>query len=120
MRTLKFDTTIGLILDTTDTIVLLTDLDALASKIEQRLRFFLGEWFLNTQAGIPYFQEIFEKPVDASLIVSLINADIVQEPDVESVQDTSIDYNRDARSFKYNANVVTIYGTSAISTGVTI
>lgn len=35
--------------------------DAIAQHIRIRLRFFYGEWFQNTDEGIPYFQELLEK-----------------------------------------------------------
>lgn len=31
--------------------------DAIAQKLRQRLRFFLGEWFLDTRLGIPYLRD---------------------------------------------------------------
>lgn len=41
------------------------------SIVEQRLRtkfrFFKKEWFLNTNAGMPYFQHILDKPTEGSL-----------------------------------------------------
>ena len=121
MRTFSFNATIGLLLDDTGTtLVLLTDLEALVSKITQRLQFFLGEWFLNTTIGVPYFQHIFEKPVDPSLIVILLNDQITQEPDVETVDEASIEFNREQRTFSYSAVVTTIYGTAPVSTSVTV
>ena len=32
--------------------------DAIAQKVRQRLRMFLGEWFLDTRLGVPYFREV--------------------------------------------------------------
>ena len=120
MRTLQFNNTAGLILDASNSLIVLTDLEALVNKIEQRMKFFSEEWFLNTTTGIPYFQQIFEKPVDPSLIISLINDDIVQEPDVISVSESSMDFDRQNRTFQYSATVNTIYGSSTVESGVTI
>ena len=37
------------------------NIDGLVQRIKIRLLVFLGEWFLNIDRGIPYFQEILEK-----------------------------------------------------------
>jgi hypothetical protein len=45
--------------------------DTLADVVDQRLRtkanFRKGEWFLNTEAGLPYFEHILDKPTEQVL-----------------------------------------------------
>ena len=120
MRIFDFDPSIGLIVGSNKQLTILTDLDALKCKVEQRLRFFLGEWFLNTSDGIPYFQQIFEKPVNDGLIISLINNDLIQETDITSIDDVSIDFDRMNRNFTYTATIVSTYGTTSVSSGITV
>lgn len=116
MRSLSFDKDTGLIINSDDNLSIVTDLNALVQKIEQRLRFFLTEWFLDTSQGVAYFQEIFEKPENDTLIVNLLNAEILKESDVNSVSDATIDYDITNRNFSYSATVNTIYGSSTVST----
>jgi len=120
MRTIAFDPEIGMIVNSAKAIDMLTDLDALVSKIEQRLRFFLEEWFLDTTVGIAYFQEIFEKPVDPALIISLINADINLEKEVASIQGASFEFDRTTRQFSYSATIISSYGVAQISSGIVV
>ncbi len=120
MRTLAFDNITGLQLSSDKSLIILTDLNSLVSKIQQRLRFLFGEWFLNTTVGVTYFQQIFRKPVDPSLIVSVLNSEILKEPDVQTVTDSSIDFDQSNRIFNYSARVETTFGTTTLSEEVTI
>lgn len=115
MRTFAFSPTFGLIVDETDNFVTLSGLDALVQKVQNRLRFFLGEWFLNTTVGVPYFQEVFQKPVDPSLIVSIINTEIYKEQDVTEISDINFTYDSALRTFSYSAFIVSIYGSSQLN-----
>lgn len=117
LRTLSFSPSIGLDISSDKSIIILTDLDALVNKIEQRLQFFLEEWFLDTTAGVPYLQQIFTKPVDAGLIVNIISDEISKEKDVEQVQNASIDFDKENRNFFYTANISTVYGNATVSAG---
>lgn len=53
-----------------------------AQALRIKLSFFLGEWFLNTQAGIPYFQSIFIKTPDLNLIEDVFKTEILSVKDV--------------------------------------
>ena len=120
MKTFEFDIDIGIVLNNSKSFVVLDDLEALVNKIEQRLQFFLAEWFLDITQGIAYFQQIFENPVDPGLIVSLINDDISKEPDVTQIKGVSIQYDSLLRSFSYSSTIDTSFGTTQISGGVQI
>lgn len=117
MRTLSFNNIEGLIVGSNNSLIILTDLNALVDKIRERLNFFLGEWFLNSTVGVPYFQEIFEKPLNSSLIVSILNAEILKEPDVTDVTNSVVEFDETTRKFNYSANVQTIYGPTTVETG---
>lgn len=116
MRTLASDNINGLLLSTTKSLFLNQDLDALRDKVTQRLRFFLGEWFLDTTQGVPYLQQIFATTTNTSLIVSILNNEILKESDVTSIESSSNEYNSVTREFFYSATLNTIYGTTTVST----
>lgn len=75
--------------------------------------FFKGEWFLNTNFGIPYFQEIFvsaNAKDDADTVFKLA---IVQMQGVERLLKFSSTYNNTTREFlidfsvQFNGEVIT-------------
>lgn len=65
--------------------VMVEDADATAQQIRIRLRMFLGEWFLDTRQGMPYFQKIVGKKRRKALIDSIFRKAIATTPGVKSV-----------------------------------
>ena len=114
---LQFDYLHGLVVDSSNSLSVLTDLEALVKKCEQRLRFFLGEWFLNTSAGIPYFQEIYANSINPALIIGLLNADLLQESDITAVNEIDFTFDRETGKFTYSAKIDSIYGMGTVNTG---
>ena len=120
MKTLAFDPKIVMLLNSKNQIILQSDLDALVNKVKQRLNFFLGEWFINTDVGIAYFQEILRQPVDPALIVTIINSDLLQEIDILSIEGVSIEFDKEGGAFTYSATIVTVYGEANILSEITV
>jgi hypothetical protein len=48
-----------------------TLIEYVGQRLTQRLRFFLGEWFLDVRLGIPYFRYAFVKKPDTALLASI-------------------------------------------------
>lgn len=57
-----------------------------AQLITQRLRFFLGSWFLNTDEGVPYYQQILVRDPDPATIDGLLRECILGTPGVAALQ----------------------------------
>jgi len=53
--------------------------------IIQRLRTFLGEWYLDNTIGVPWFQLIFEKGTDEATIDAYLQNVICATPGVKSL-----------------------------------
>ena len=60
--------------------------------VRSRLLFYLGEWFLDIDAGVPYFQEIFTKPANLANIESIFKSKILRTPGVKRLTDFSMIY----------------------------
>lgn len=60
--------------------------------VKVRLQFYLEEWFLDIQAGTPYFQEILKKPANLANIESIFKTRILNTPDVLSLIEFTMDY----------------------------
>ena len=56
-----------------------------AQRIAIRLRMFMGEWFLDTNAGTPYFQQILSAPPDMSTLANVFRRVVSQDAYVVSV-----------------------------------
>jgi len=110
MRTLNFP----LAIDGNGELIVINGLAALIQKINQRLSLFKGSWFLDINAGVPYLQDIIKKPIDPGLVASILNAEILKEPEVLSLGEVEIDLDADTRIFNYKAIPNTIYGPTEI------
>lgn len=75
-----------------------------AQKLRIRLSFFLGEWYLNTNKGLPYFQEIFKKNPNLNLIEDVFKTEIISIDYVEEI--VSFDIQADVGTRKLTINFV--------------
>jgi hypothetical protein len=100
----------------------LSDKDAVAQIIATRLRLFKGEWFLNTEDGLPMFNSqqggsyILGSPAGATNIQALISAitnRILGSPYVLSMASVNTSYF--ARKLNYSAGAVTKFGNIVVS-----
>lgn len=80
-------------LDTsTGDLVLLSDVDAVRQDVDIRLQFFRGEWFLNLDEGIPYYEEVLVKNPKLGAIKSIFIDAILSTPLVSAVNDLVLEY----------------------------
>lgn len=82
MKTLALDSTGDLALP----VRLAEGPEAVAQKVRARLRFFLGEWFLDRRLGVPYLTKILVKNPNLSLVSSIYRRVIRQTPGIHSVE----------------------------------
>ena len=77
-----------------DLVWLITDAqraDFMKQKIRSRLQFFLGEWFLNTAEGIPYYRDIFVKGVTLDDVRRIFRRAIASTPGVLRVTKLNVE-----------------------------
>jgi len=101
------------------TFAIVQDGAELVQRLRSRLLAYLGEWFLDRDSGVPYFQEIFKKPADIANIESLIKQRILETDDVTNITEFAITFGTtDApRKLLIAFSFESIYGTYE---GVTI
>lgn len=91
---------------------LVSDGAEVVQHVRTRLLFYLGEWFLDLQAGTPYFQEIFTKPSNLANIESIFKARILETPEINSLIEFSMDYEGESlRKLTVSFSAETVYGT---------
>ena len=90
---------------------LVTDGAEVVQHVRSRLQFYLEEWFLDLQAGTPYFQQIFTKPANLANIESIFKSRILNTPEVETLTEFSMDYEGGSvRKLTVSFSAETVYG----------
>ena len=99
-------------LDSKGNIAIVDGLESVRQRIIQRLLFWRGEWFLDTNAGVPYREAIFRNFRSAGLAGAVIGEQIERVEDVTGTADVEVTIDPDTRSARYDTNSVsTIFGT---------
>ena len=107
-----------LALDTVTHDLLITGLDLSvikgADRVRQnvliKLRLWQNEWFLDTEFGTPYIDEILGKRVSLGGAVAALKKSILEVNDVSAITEFSYEFNRSARSLTVNFVCSTPYG----------
>ena len=88
---------------------LVTNDEEIRQRLIQRLRMFLGEWFLDNTLGVPYFQIIFVKGAPTDLIQDLLKDTILQTVGIYSLERFDpIEYDPTTRQLAVSFAVMTI------------
>jgi len=82
---MDLELTQGSLLIETGDLVIVDGIDAIAQDVTTRLRFFLGEWFLNLKAGIPFYDKIFVKNPSMPDVISTLSKVITTTPGINSI-----------------------------------
>lgn len=81
---------------------LIDELDQIIQNVSIRLRFFLGEWFLDNEAGIPYYEDFFIKAPNQIRIESLIKEEILNTEGINEITSFESDFDSSLRTFSVN------------------
>lgn len=75
-------------------------------RLKHRLDTSKGEWFLDSNYGVPYFQSIFVKPFDKSFVDNILRRVILDTEDVVSISSYSSSLDHANRVFSITFSVV--------------
>jgi hypothetical protein len=78
---------------------LIDETDQIAQNLLIRLRFMLGEWYLDITAGIPYYQDILIKSPNQFRVESVIKEEIVNTEGVREITSFISEYSASNRRF---------------------
>lgn len=99
----------------------ITQTEATVQAVETRLRLFKGEWFLNLDDGVPWFQRVLIKPARLREVESIIRRTILQTEGVERLIKFDFIFDGETRKLSVEFEARTIYGDNveaAIGLGV--
>jgi hypothetical protein len=88
---LKLDRTTNDIYVVDGDLVLVTASEAIVQFVKQKLRTFLGEWFLDLSIGVPYFEEVFKKAPNLTVIDAAIKDQILSTPGIVELLEFTMD-----------------------------
>ena len=89
------------------------DFLATAQNIKIRLKTLAGEWFLDSNIGLPYLTKVLGKKPNNALLTHLISKEILSVPNVKECSDFSFDEGLLPRSLKVKFKV-TLFDQSQI------
>lgn len=89
----------------------------IAQQIKVHLLTFLGEWFLDTTFGVPYFESILIKSPRRAQVESIIRAKIKSVPGVLRVPSIQVKIDNETRESVIEVmNIETVHGNVSVST----
>jgi len=74
-------------------------IDNVRQRIKQKLLFFLGEWFLAEDEGMPYFTEVLIKGPNRGRVESILKSAILSVKGVVEITAFAVDFNNLTRVF---------------------
>lgn len=91
-------------------LMLIDNAERVAQQIQISLNFWLGEWFLNTNEGVPYLEYILVKNPNENHIRQILTEAIENIEGVETVKSMELTFERVKRVLTVNYTVTTDYG----------
>ncbi len=82
----------GDLLVTNNALMLNSGREAIRQHLEIRLRTFLGEWFLDTDVGVPWYRDILGKNPQFVLISQILKGVVLDTPGVTELTAFSLEY----------------------------
>lgn len=93
-----------------DLVVINDPRDAVAQDISQALKTYFGEWFLDQDIGVPYFQQILVKNPDGDVVDGVLKRAIANRSGVLSILSWDLNYNNAVRQLSLKATIQTYNG----------
>lgn len=92
-------------------VVLVDGYEQSIQQVERRLRLWVGEWFLNINAGIPWLTEILGKKPDETIILAVIQQAILDDPNIQSIEQLEIELDGASRTLTVTTKLILSDGT---------
>lgn len=97
-------------LDREGNLAVVDGLEEVRQAVVERLQTALGEWFLDTRLGVPYRQEILERPVDVDIVSAVMDNMILGVEGVDRVSGSTARLDSATRRLVYATTVHSSFG----------
>lgn len=88
---IKIDGSGDIVIENGD-MVLVDSVEAVAQHVTINLQMFLGEWFLDTRVGVPYYQELLGQKPRLAAVRELFRDAILATAGMERINDLDVGY----------------------------
>lgn len=97
-----------------------TGLEAIRQHLAIKLQIAKGEWFLNQEVGVPYFEKIFQKPANFEVVSSVFKTEILETPGVTELLSFEMDFDANTRELSISFKALTEEGILDFSTEIEV
>jgi hypothetical protein len=87
--------------------------ESVAQRVYTRLLLLFSEWFLDTDAGVPYLRDVTIKPANMPLAEAVIKQTIIETDGVLEIRSFNMTLDRETRRLTISATVSNVYGTTS-------
>lgn len=91
---------------------IITDAEQTIQNIRERLLSYLGDYFLDLEHGVPYYQTIFTKPFNLTNVENIIKSKVLEDEDVTEFAQFTTTFDPERRSLSISMVVNTVYGST--------
>lgn len=102
-------------LDDRGDLAMVAGADCAAQLLGVGLRLFRGEWYLDTEAGIPYYQQVLVNSPKSRVIEALFRQAILSSPEIERLLTFQMTIDRRSRTLSLAFTAVSSQGIVAVS-----
>ncbi len=82
------------------------DEQIIAQRVKQALLLFKGEWFLDIDAGVPYYENILGQKKDLDTIRAIYVSTIRSVKGVKDLTELNIEYDNNVRTISINFTII--------------
>ena len=91
-------------------LVLATGTDALIDRLKTNLKLYKGDWYLDTNLGVPYIEKVFKKQTNVGALYSIFGNIILGTEGVKSINKLQFDQDKETRKLIVTFNITSDEG----------
>ena len=89
---------------------LVTGVEEIAQIVATRLKFYLGEWFMDVRKGVPWFSKILKKGANPSEVEAILTQAIVDSPGIITLNEATFSLDNQTRRLTVEFNALSTEG----------